>query len=179
LAEHKARKEAEKAAGTGSGGNTPMEGASGAQNSPLGQSPGSFVRSSLCISDHRLTVSTEQRVSLHCSPSHIWRFTTRCGLWIIFTRAVFAACGSLPTAICFTTTLFRPTRCPISTSVLSAPAVPSTAKFPAVGIPTTWTEFSRWPTTLWIRFASWFVQWISGPSIQHTPCPWRPTKPTA
>ena len=44
LAEHKARKEAEKAAGTSSGGNTPLpltEG--GAQNSPLGQSPASFV----------------------------------------------------------------------------------------------------------------------------------------
>jgi hypothetical protein len=40
LAEHKARKEAEKAAGTSSGGNTPMQ---GAQNSPLGQSPASFV----------------------------------------------------------------------------------------------------------------------------------------
>lgn len=40
LAEHKARKEAEKAAGTGSGGNTPVP---GAQDSPLGQSPGSFV----------------------------------------------------------------------------------------------------------------------------------------
>jgi hypothetical protein len=41
LAEHKARKEAEKAAGTGSGGNTPL--VDGAQNSPLGQSPASFV----------------------------------------------------------------------------------------------------------------------------------------
>jgi hypothetical protein len=41
LAEHKARKEAEKAGGTGSGANTPM--VEGAQNSPLGQSPASFV----------------------------------------------------------------------------------------------------------------------------------------
>ncbi|TVY34480.1 BUB3-interacting and GLEBS motif-containing protein [Lachnellula subtilissima] len=41
LAEHKARKEAEKA-GTSSGGNTPM--VEGVQNSPLGQSPSSFVR---------------------------------------------------------------------------------------------------------------------------------------
>ncbi|KAH6662570.1 hypothetical protein B0J14DRAFT_495838 [Halenospora varia] len=39
LAEHKAKKEAEKAAGANSGGNTPLD---GAQNSPLGQSPGSF-----------------------------------------------------------------------------------------------------------------------------------------
>ncbi|CAG8952855.1 hypothetical protein HYFRA_00007569 [Hymenoscyphus fraxineus] len=38
LAEHKAKKEAEKAAGA-SGGNTPLD---GAQNSPLGQSPSSF-----------------------------------------------------------------------------------------------------------------------------------------
>lgn len=46
LAEHKARKEAEKVAGASSGGNTPLE---GAQNSPRGQSPSSFV-SSLSIS---------------------------------------------------------------------------------------------------------------------------------
>jgi hypothetical protein len=46
LAEHKARKEAEKAAGTGSGANTPM--VEGAQNSPLGQSPASFV-SIVCV----------------------------------------------------------------------------------------------------------------------------------
>lgn len=46
LAEHKARKEAEKAGGTGSGGNTPMP-MEGVQNSPLGQSPSSFVSSPL------------------------------------------------------------------------------------------------------------------------------------
>ncbi|RDL33348.1 Uncharacterized protein BP5553_08787 [Venustampulla echinocandica] len=39
LAEHKARKEAERVAGASSGGNTPLD---GAQNSPRGQSPSSF-----------------------------------------------------------------------------------------------------------------------------------------
>jgi hypothetical protein len=53
LAEHKARKEAEKA-GTGSGANTPM--VEGAQNSPLGQSPASFV--SLSIAALRLLADT-------------------------------------------------------------------------------------------------------------------------
>ncbi len=46
LAEHKARKAEQAAAGNSSGGNTPMD---GAQNSPIGQSPGAYVSITLLV----------------------------------------------------------------------------------------------------------------------------------
>jgi hypothetical protein len=64
LAEHKARK-AEQAAGSSSGGNTPMD------NSPMGQSPGAFVRISpplLCYNRANTHIYRMPRLSLPHKP---------------------------------------------------------------------------------------------------------------
>ncbi|KAF4616232.1 hypothetical protein G7Y89_g15174 [Cudoniella acicularis] len=65
LAEHKAKKEAEKAAGTSSGDNTPME---GAQNSPLGQSPGAFLTNSRILPNHPFLARLVPNSSLSILP---------------------------------------------------------------------------------------------------------------
>jgi len=140
LAEHKARKAQQAVGGGSSGGNTPMD------NSPMGQSPGAFVRTHKTPFIYYTNQLFKECVAVPSSTSHFWRIT-RCGIWIIHSRAVYTTCGSLSAVLSSTTSIFWASRCSISTTVFSPAAVLCFAIVPS-RIPTK----SKFPwSTVWSR----------------------------
>lgn len=142
LAEHKARK-AEQAANGGSGGNTPLE---GMVQSPMGQSPGAYVRINIAFKNLAADGSFIEWLPLRRSTDNI-RSTSSRGLWCFPTRAYCTARSRLLPAT-VQPSVYRPSWSPVPT-VSSRPARAPTAIFPPVRLPTA-TKLQRFSIQRWI-----------------------------
>lgn len=115
---------------------------------------------------------------IYSSTNHLW-CNTRCGLWIIFTRAIFATSFSLPTALRFPTPFLGSAYFPVPTTIFSIATVSRTVILSPWRISAARATVFRWSTAsvIWSWFATHIIQLVSKPSVPFTFSPWRPPQP--
>ncbi len=165
LAEHKARMAEQAAGGGSSGGSTPVQ--NNGQSPALGQSPAVMVGVYFLLQRVHFNSSKNffvERLTLPSPASYVW-------WWLLLSRTLFSACGSLPTTIQPAAWLLT-SRFTISTS-----AIPATAAIPCSRLPT--TKFPRCSSPAirgWIT--SRCFQSISTASFAYSSSAWVATSPT-